>query len=62
VRRGDDVQRTAVEPVDAYALELESLAAAVEDGAEPARADAVGQARTLDALYRAAAGREAVAL
>jgi xylose dehydrogenase (NAD/NADP) len=62
VRRGGDVRRTAVERVDAYALELEKLAAGAEGRFDLAslRADAVGQARTLDALYRSAAGGAAV--
>ena len=44
------------EPEDLYRLELEDLAAAIR-GEHPAllgRADALGQARTLDALYRSA--------
>jgi xylose dehydrogenase (NAD/NADP) len=63
VARGDAVERTAVEPVDSYRLQLEHLADAA-DGARPApaRADAVAQARTLDALYRSAAAGVAVAL
>jgi len=49
---------------DAYRLELENLADAI-DGTAPAllgRADALGQARALDALLRAAAERRVVQL
>jgi predicted dehydrogenase len=45
-----------VDEADAYTLELENLADAI-DGRAPAllgRADAVGQARAIDALYRSA--------
>jgi hypothetical protein len=45
-----------VPAVDPYACELEDLAAAVR-GERPhpfGREDAVGQARTIDALYRSA--------
>jgi xylose dehydrogenase (NAD/NADP) len=62
VRRGDAVERTPVEPVDAYTLELENLADAAAGRAPPAlgRDDAVGQARAIEALYRATAGNAAV--
>ena len=45
-----------VEAADPYALELDDLARAVREGGEPrlGRADAVGQARVIEALYRAA--------
>ena len=49
---------------DSYTLELENLADAI-DGRAPAllgREDAVGQARTIDALYRSAESRAAVTL
>jgi xylose dehydrogenase (NAD/NADP) len=52
----------AVESADPYRLELDNFAAAVR-GDEPqllGRADALGQARTIEALYRAAAAGEAV--
>ena len=54
----------AVESANAYTRELEDLADAI-DGNAPAllgRADALGQARTIEALYRSAAERAAVAL
>ena len=49
---------------DAYRLELENLSAAILGDAKPllGRADALGQARTIDALYRSAASRSAVSL
>ena len=45
-----------VEAVDPYARELDDLARAVRGGGGPrlGRADAVGQARTIEALYAAA--------
>jgi len=57
LRRPDgSVERFEVPAVDPYACELEDFAAAVR-GERPhpfGREDAVGQARTIDALYRAA--------
>jgi predicted dehydrogenase len=55
------------EPVvsdDAYRLEMESLSAAILGNATPllGRADALGQARTIEALYRSAASGQAVSL
>lgn len=62
--RDGAVEELDVPAADAYALELENLAAAVAGTAGPllGRADALGQARTLDALYRAASAHEAIAL
>ena len=53
-----------VEPVSSYLLELENLAAAVRGDAEPllGRADALGQARALDALLRSAESGAAISL
>ena len=50
--------------VDPYCVELERFAAAVRDGGEPplGRADALGQARTIAALYRSAEEGRAVSL
>ena len=47
-----------------FQLELENFAAAVAGDAPPllGRADALGQARAIDALYRSAAKRAAVTL
>jgi D-xylose 1-dehydrogenase (NADP+, D-xylono-1,5-lactone-forming) len=55
------------EPVasdDAYRLEMENLSAAILGHGVPllGRADALGQARTIDALYRSAASGKAVSL
>ena len=51
----------AEEAVNAYALEVENFGAAIRGEAEPllGRADALGQARAIEALYAAAkpAGR-----
>ena len=53
----------ATERVDPYARELEDFASAVRDGGRPrlGRADALGQARAIAALYRSAAEGRAVA-
>ena len=56
VRRDGATELVDVEEADAYTLELENLAAAI-GGRAPAllgRADAVGQASAIDALYRSA--------
>ncbi len=64
LRREDGVEEIVLEPVDSYRLELENLADAIEGRAELllGREDALGQARTIDALYRSAETGEAVAL
>ena len=56
ISRGDQHEIIAVPDADAYGLELQNFADAVEGRAVPllGRADALGQARTIDALYRAA--------
>ena len=56
VRREDGVEEVALEPQDSYRLELENLGDAIAGSAEPllGRADAVGQARAIAALYRSA--------
>jgi D-xylose 1-dehydrogenase (NADP+, D-xylono-1,5-lactone-forming) len=64
VARDGSVERLDVPVVNSYALELENLAAAAA-GDAPARLgreDALGQARTIDALYRSAAERRTVEL
>ncbi|MFL5829264.1 MAG: Gfo/Idh/MocA family protein [Solirubrobacteraceae bacterium] len=50
-------------PVNSYMLEAENFSAAIRGEAEPllGRADALGQARVIEALYRAAATGETVA-
>jgi D-xylose 1-dehydrogenase (NADP+, D-xylono-1,5-lactone-forming) len=62
VRRGEREERIAIEPVDSYRLQLENFSAAVEGRGEPllGRADALGQARVIEALYRAADTGQAV--
>ena len=56
LRRGGNVERIEIEPADSYQLELENLSDAISGRAEPllGRADALGQARMLEALYRSA--------
>jgi xylose dehydrogenase (NAD/NADP) len=57
-------QAKPVVPDDAYRLEMENLSAAILGHGRPllGRADALAQARTIDALYRSAASGEAVSL
>jgi predicted dehydrogenase len=57
LERGSGVEVIEVVREDSYRLELENLGAAIRGEATPllGRADAVGQARTIEALYRAAA-------
>jgi predicted dehydrogenase len=64
LRTEGKTETIAVEVVDSYRLELENLGDAIHGEAEPVlgRADAVGQARAIEALYRSAAERSAVAL
>ena len=56
IRRADGVEHVAVEPGDSYQFELENVSAAIRGEAPPllGRDDAVGQARTIEALYGAA--------
>jgi predicted dehydrogenase len=56
LRREGAIERIEIEAVDSYRLEAENLAAAIRGQQEPllGRADAVGQARTIEALYEAA--------
>jgi predicted dehydrogenase len=56
LRRGDEVDRIELDPVDSYRLELENLADAAS-GSAPlllGREDAVGQARAIEALFASA--------
>jgi D-xylose 1-dehydrogenase (NADP+, D-xylono-1,5-lactone-forming) len=64
LRRDGGVEKIVLQPADSYRLELENLGDAIAGRAEPllGREDAVGQARTIDALYRSAAARTPVAL
>jgi xylose dehydrogenase (NAD/NADP) len=56
LRRDSEVERIAIESANSYRLELENLSDAIRGQAEPllGRADAIGQARTLAALYESA--------
>jgi xylose dehydrogenase (NAD/NADP) len=62
--RGDGVERLTPPAIDPYAAELDDMAAAIAGERAPrlGRADALGQARTIDALYRAAAEGRTVTL
>jgi predicted dehydrogenase len=59
-----DGERVDVEDVDRYFLQVENFSAAVRGEAEPllGRADALGQVRVIEALYRSAASGAAVSL
>jgi D-xylose 1-dehydrogenase (NADP+, D-xylono-1,5-lactone-forming) len=56
LRRDGGTETIELEPVDSYRLELENLADAIDRSAPLllARDDAVGQARTIEALFRSA--------
>ncbi len=56
VRRGEEAERVEVEEIDRYRCELENMSDAIRGEAEPllGREDALGQARTIEALYRSA--------
>jgi D-xylose 1-dehydrogenase (NADP+, D-xylono-1,5-lactone-forming) len=59
-----DGREIPVEPQDPYRLEVENLSAAILGDAEPllGRADALGQAATIEALYAAAGSTEPAAV
>ena len=59
-----DGERIDVQDADRYQLQLENFAAAIRGNAQPLldRADAVGQARVIDGLYRSATSGAAVSL
>jgi D-xylose 1-dehydrogenase (NADP+, D-xylono-1,5-lactone-forming) len=56
LRRDGEIERVDVETADSYQLQLENLGDALRGDGAPllGRADALGQARTLEALYRSA--------
>jgi len=56
ITRDGAIEYVTVEEGDSYRLELEDFAAAARGEREPllGRADALGQARVIDALYRSA--------
>jgi predicted dehydrogenase len=62
IRLGD--REIAMASDDAYRLEMENMSAAILGEGQPllGRDDALGQARTIDALYRSAASGSAVSL
>jgi xylose dehydrogenase (NAD/NADP) len=64
LQRGDIVELIEVEREDSYRLELDNLSAAIRGAAEPllGRADAIGQARVIEALYRSATTGEAASV
>jgi predicted dehydrogenase len=64
LRRNGQTRRIEAEFADSYGLELENLSDAIRGDAEPllGRGDAVGQARTIEALFRSAATGESVGL
>ena len=57
LRRSGEVEHVVVDHVDSYLLELENVSRAIRDGRPLLLGgeDAVGQARTIKALYQAAA-------
>jgi predicted dehydrogenase len=57
------VQPIELEPIDSYRLEAENMSAAIRGDGRLllGRADALGQARTIEALYEAADTGRAVA-
>jgi xylose dehydrogenase (NAD/NADP) len=64
LRRADGVERIAIEREDSYRLELENLSDAIRGEGELllGREDAVGQARTLEALHESATTGKPVSL
>ena len=64
LRRDGDVERIELERVDSYRLELENVSDAVRGEGELllGRDDAIGQARTLEALHESATTGTTVAL
>ncbi|MEA2319466.1 MAG: D-xylose 1-dehydrogenase D-xylono,5-lactone-forming [Solirubrobacteraceae bacterium] len=65
LRRGEDsLERLPIPGAESYGLEFENFSAAIRGAAKPllGRADALGQARTLEALYQSAADGRTVRL
>jgi D-xylose 1-dehydrogenase (NADP+, D-xylono-1,5-lactone-forming) len=62
--RDGEVERVEVAGANSYQLEAENLSASIRGEAEPllGRADALGQARTIEGLYRAADEQRVVVL
>jgi D-xylose 1-dehydrogenase (NADP+, D-xylono-1,5-lactone-forming) len=63
-RPGEEPEEVPVAAANPYRLELEDVSAAIRDGGDPrlGRSDALGQARTIAALYEAVDSGEAVSL
>jgi xylose dehydrogenase (NAD/NADP) len=63
-RRDGAVERIELEPINSYRLEAENMSAAIRGEQPPllGREDAVGQARTIEALYEAANAGHTVTL
>jgi D-xylose 1-dehydrogenase (NADP+, D-xylono-1,5-lactone-forming) len=64
IRRDGEVERIELERADSYRLEVENLSDAIRGEGTPllGRADALGQARVLEALYESASSGTQVAL
>ena len=64
IRRDGATERIEIEHANSYQLEAENLSSAIRGEAEPllGRADALGQSRTIEALYRAADDHSVVTL
>ncbi len=64
IRRGDEIERIDIERQDSYRLELENLSDAIRGEGELllGRDDALGQARTLEALHESATSGAPVSL
>jgi xylose dehydrogenase (NAD/NADP) len=62
--RGDQTEHIEIKPANSYGLEAENFSAAIRGETKPllGRQDAIGQARTIEALYRAAETGQAVSL
>ncbi len=62
LERGVEREVIKLKPVNSYRLQLDDVSHAIREGREPllGRADALGQARTIEALYRAASEARAV--
>jgi len=64
LRRGSEIERIELEPLDSYRLELENMSDAIRGETELllGREDALAQARALEALHRSAATGAPVSL
>ena len=64
LRRGETVERIEVPPANPYTLQADNFAAAIRGEAAPllGRADAVGQARTIEALSAAVAAGKLIGI